>query len=45
MRETEQGQESQNFLMQICKIFLTLGLKIFIFSRLKEVFEADSLKN
>ncbi len=39
-----QGGNSQNFLSRILKIFVTLGLKILILSRLKEVFEREILK-
>ncbi len=38
------GGNSQNFLRIILKIFVTLGLKILIPFRLKEVLEADILK-
>ena len=34
----------QNFLRQIRKIFVTLGLKILRFARLKVIFEADIIK-
>ncbi len=39
-----QGRKSQNFLRRICKIFVTLGLKILILLRFKKVFKADILK-
>ena len=38
------GGNSQNFLKRILKIFVTLGLKILIVLRLKQVFETDILK-
>ena len=39
-----QSGNSQNFLMQIRNIFVTLGLKILGFLRLKYIFEADIIK-
>ena len=43
-RTQEQGGTSQNFLLQILKIFASLGLKILKLSRPKVVFEADIIK-
>ena len=39
-----QGGNSQNFLRQILNIFVTLGLNILRFLRLKVVFKADIIK-
>jgi len=39
-----QCRKSQNFLRQICKIFITFGLKILRFLRLVDIFEIDVLK-
>ena len=39
-----QGGNSQNFLKQFLKIFITLGLKILGLVRLKVIFEADIIK-
>ncbi len=38
------GPNSQNFFSQICKIFVTLGLKILGFLRLKVFFKQITLK-
>jgi len=38
------GGNSQNFLSIIVRFFVTLGLKILRFLRLKVVFEADIIK-
>jgi hypothetical protein len=38
------GQYSQNFLSQIRKIFITLGLSILRFFKTKSVFEANVIR-
>ncbi len=37
----QQGQDSKSSLMQLCKIFVTLGLRTEIFLRLNVVFDVD----
>jgi hypothetical protein len=39
-----EGGHSQNFSQKFVRFFVTLGLKILIFFRLKELFEADIIK-
>jgi len=38
------GQDSQNFLGKFVRVFVTLGLKILRFFRLKVLFEGDIIK-
>jgi hypothetical protein len=44
MEMYREGRNSQNFLGKFVRFFVTLGLKILIFFRLKVLFEADFIK-
>ncbi len=40
-----QGPGSQNFLCQICKLFMTKGLNILGFINIRSVFEANIIRD